>query len=111
MRQDNKPAVLDVDFLLRTDPTRVFKGKLKEENIAPEAVPNKEESAEAEPMVLAVVSIDDKDIPLADRLPPALLLSDSEVHAKVRCGDRPMYYSLFYGVWEFLYEKVVFFFF
>jgi hypothetical protein len=110
-KNPGKVPVLDVDFLLRTDPTRVFKGKLYDNKIAPEAVPNKEESAEAEPVVLATVSIDDEGINPADRLPPALLLSGSEVHAKVRCGDRPMYYSLFYGVWEFLYEKVVFFFF
>jgi hypothetical protein len=32
------------------------------------------------------------------------------VVAKVRCGDHAMGYSLFYGVWEFIYEKVVFFF-
>lgn len=105
-----KEPVLDVDFLMRTRPTQVFKGKLYHSKIAPEAVPNKEEAAEAEPMVLAVVSIDDPTIPMSERLTPDLLLSDSEVHAKVRCGNKPMYYSLFYGVWEFLYEKVVFFF-
>jgi hypothetical protein len=38
------------------------------------------------------------------------LLSGTEVHSRIRCGNRPMGYSLFYGVWEFLYEKVVFFF-
>jgi len=32
-------------------------------------------------------------------------VTDTEVHAKVRCGNRAMGYSLFYGVWEFLYEK------
>ena len=26
----------------------------------------------------------------------------------IRCGDHSMGYSLFYGVWEFLYEHVVF---
>ena len=39
-----------------------------------------------------------------------LLLTGTEVHARIRCGNRAMGYSLFYGVWEFLYEKVVFFF-
>jgi len=39
-----------------------------------------------------------------------LLLTGTEVVAKVRCGDHAMGYSLFYGVWEFIYEKVVFFF-
>ena len=41
---------------------------------------------------------------------PALLTS-SGVKAKIYCGDHAAGYSLFYGVWEFLYEKVVFWFF
>jgi len=45
-----------------------------------------------------------------DRLPPEQNLSGAEVHAKVRCGNHRLGYSLFYGVWEFFYEKVVFFF-
>ena len=31
-------------------------------------------------------------------------------NTRVRCGNRAMGYSLFYGIWEFFYEKVVFFF-
>jgi hypothetical protein len=37
-------------------------------------------------------------------------VTGTEVVAKVRCGNHAMGYSLFYGVWEFFYEKVVFFF-
>lgn len=101
---------LDVDFLLRSDPTRTFKGKLYQRRIAPEALPNKEESDEAEPVVMATVSIDDEGISSRDRLTQELLLPGAGVHAKILCGDKPMYYSLFYGIWEFLYEKVIFFF-
>ena len=54
--------------------------------------------------------IEGDDIPADDRVPRGLLLTGTEVHAKVRCGNRRMGYSLFYGVWEFFYEKVVFFF-
>ena len=36
-------------------------------------------------------------------------VSGTEVRAKVRCGNHRAGYSLFYGVWEFLYEKVVFY--
>jgi hypothetical protein len=107
--------VLDVDFLLKSDPTRKFQGKLYRNKIAGEAVVRPDEatatsSAEAEPMVITYVSIDDPSIDADRRVPPELLQSGVEVHAKVRCGDRPMGYSLFYGVYEFLYEKVVFFF-
>ncbi|MBV9121942.1 MAG: hypothetical protein JO112_01120, partial [Planctomycetes bacterium] len=49
-------------------------------------------------------------IPPAERLPRDLLVAGTEVHTKIRCGQRPLGYSLFYGVWEFIYDKVVFFF-
>jgi hypothetical protein len=32
------------------------------------------------------------------------------VSTRVRCGNRAMGYSLFFGVWEFIYEHIVFFF-
>jgi multidrug efflux pump subunit AcrA (membrane-fusion protein) len=101
---------LDVDFLLKTDPTRVFKGKLARNRLAAEANAARDEKDEAEPVMLAFVRITGADIPPDDRLPRDLRLSGTEVNAKVRCGDARMGYSLFYGVWEFLYEKVVFFF-
>ena len=101
---------LDVDFLVRTDPTRKFKGKLNRDNIAGEASAFRDDNNESEPVVIAYVRIDEASIPEAFRLPRELLLSGTEVHAKIRCGDHRMGYSLFYGVWEFLYEKVVFFF-
>ena len=48
------------------------------------------------------------DIPLDRQIMPGLLLSGSEVHTRIRCGNAPMGYSLFYGVYEFAYEKVIF---
>jgi hypothetical protein len=117
LRQDGQPEVLDVDFLLKSDPTKKFLGKLHRDKIAGEANVSRDEAAasataEAEPVVVAYVRIEpiDEDIPVDRRVPPELLLSGTEVHAKVRCGDRAMGYSLFYGVWEFLFEKVVFWF-
>ena len=62
----------------------------------------------------AVVRIDGPGIAERDQVPndpeTMLRLTNTEVHAKVRCGKHKMGYSLFYGVWEFFYEKVVFFF-
>jgi hypothetical protein len=101
---------LDVDFLLRSDPTRKFKGILLRDKIAGEADPSHDDTGEAEPVVIAKVRIDGEDIPEEFRVPRELLVSGTEVHAKIRCGKRPMGYSLFYGVWEFFYDKVVFFF-
>jgi hypothetical protein len=101
---------LDIDFLLRSDPTRMYRGKLYRERIASEAMPNRDEKDESEPEVIAYVSIDDPSIDPAYRLSRESLVSGTEVHAKVRCGKHRLGYALFYGVWEFLYEKVVFFF-
>jgi hypothetical protein len=104
---------LDVDLLVRSAPTRVFKGKLNHNRIAGEATPNKDDNNEAEPVVLAYVRIAGDGIADNDCLPIQahdLLVTGTEVHAKIRCGDHRMGYSLFYGVWEFFYEKVVFFF-
>jgi len=108
---------LDVEFLLRTDPSRKYIGKLRLDKMANEALSNKEDKDEAEPSVLAYVRIDNEGIDDPHRkidaaylLPREMLLPSAEVHAKVCCDDHPMGYSLFYGVFEFLYEKVVFFF-
>jgi hypothetical protein len=101
---------LDVDFLVRSDPTRKFKGKLARHKIAGEANPNRDEKDEAEPVVLAFARISGPGIEPDDALSRELMLSGADVHAKVRCGDHRMGYALFYGVWEFLYEKVVFWF-
>jgi hypothetical protein len=107
-RSADKP--LDVDLLLLSAPTKVFKGKLARDKIGGEAVPNTEDTNEADPVVYASVRIDGPDIAQADRIPHDMLLTGTEVHSRIRCGKRAMGYSLFYGLWEFFYEKVVFFF-
>ncbi|HEY7329472.1 MAG TPA: hypothetical protein VH592_17670 [Gemmataceae bacterium] len=106
----NGGEALDVNFILRSEPSRKYRGILKRDKIASEAIPNRDEKDESEPEVIAYVTIDDASIDLNYRLPLGALTSGTEVRAKVRCGKHSMGYSLFYGVWEFLYEKVVFFF-
>lgn len=101
---------LDIDLLPLSAPTKAYRGKLSCDQIAGEATPDAEDRSETEPTVSVRVRIDGSDIPAGQRLPRHLLLTGSEVHAKVRCGDRAMGYSLFYGAWEFFFEKVVFFF-
>ena len=59
-------------------------------------------------MVTAFVTITKED--LVKLRVDNLLVSGTEIRAKVRCGNKPMGYALFYGVWEFFYEKVIFFF-
>jgi hypothetical protein len=104
-----KVEELDVDLLVKSDPTHTYKGKLKRSAISGEAVSHKDENNESEPVVTARVRISGKDIAESDQIPPELLFTGVEVKAKIRCGNRAMGYSLFYGVYEFLYEKVVFY--
>ena len=59
-------------------------------------------------VLLASVRLDGPDIPETERVPRDLLVSGTEVHGKVDCGQRRLGQSLFHGVWEFLYEKVLF---
>jgi hypothetical protein len=101
---------LDVDLLVLSAPTRTFRGKLSRVRLAGEALPDREDLATAEPVVLASVRLDGSDIPEQERVPPELLVAGMEVHSKVRCGNHALGYSLFYGLWEFFYERVVFFF-
>ena len=101
-------AELDVDLLLLSTPTRAFRGKLARAQLAGQASPDAD-GGDPESSVRASVRIDGPDIPEAERIPPDLLVTGTEVHAKVRCGDRPAGVALFHGVWEFLYEKVLFY--
>lgn len=100
---------LDVDLLLASAPTKTYKGKLSRSKISGEAQPSKDDPNDTEPVVIAWVRIDGDGIAKDDQLPQDLLVTGTVVHSKVRCGLRPMGYSLFYGVWEFLYEKVGFY--
>jgi hypothetical protein len=101
---------LDVDILLTSEPTRTFRGKLARSKIAPQATVDKNAHDEPEPMVKAWVRVWGPDIPAESQLPADTdrLVSGTEVHARIRCGNRAMGYSLFYGVWEFIYERILF---
>jgi hypothetical protein len=50
------------------------------------------------------------DMPAEVRIPEAQFVTGLEVRTRVRCGDHALGYSMFHGVWEWFYEKVVFFF-
>ena len=101
---------LDVDLLLASEPTSKYKGKLRRDRVAFQAETDRDAHDEPEPIVKAWVRISGDDIPDDYRIPLQSLVSGTEVRTRIRCGNRAMGYSLFYGVWEFLYEKVVFFF-
>jgi hypothetical protein len=101
---------LEVDLNVRSEPTKTFRGILSRDRVGGEAKEHRDDNNEPEPVMYVYVRIEGDDIPSDLQLPRNLLVSGVEVHAKVRCGNHRMGYSLFYGVWEFLYEKVIFFF-
>jgi hypothetical protein len=101
---------LDVDVLLSSQPDTSYLGRLYQEDLAAEAVPNKDEHNENEPVVAGYVKLNLDDFPAAQKIDPSHFVTGLEVRTRVRCGDHPLGYSLFHGVWEWFYEKVVFFF-
>jgi hypothetical protein len=109
-RLESGKKELDVDILLSNRPTAMFKGKLPRDKVAAEATPNKDEGNETEPVTIAWVRLSGEGIAPENEVPPELLVAGVEARTRIRCGNRAMGYSLFYGVWEFVYEKVVFFF-
>ncbi|OWK34451.1 efflux RND transporter periplasmic adaptor subunit [Fimbriiglobus ruber] len=98
---------LDVDVLLASETDTSYPGRLYQEDLAAEAVPNKDDHNESEPVVQAYVRVDQED---GRRIPLELRKAGVEARTRVRCGPQPLGYSLFHGVWEWFYEKVVFFF-
>lgn len=107
---DKGRKYLDVDLLVTSDSDTKRSGRLYRDEVAAEAIPNKDDHNESEPVVIAKVKINLDEFPADRQVPRALFVTGQEVHARIRCGDRPMGYSLFHGVWEWFYEKVVFFF-
>jgi hypothetical protein len=101
---------LDVDVLLASMPDTRFLGRLYQDDLAAEAVPNKDEHDENEPVVTAYVKLNLDDIPKDQWVPEEYFVTGLEVRTRIRCGDHPLGYSLFHGVWEWFYENVVFFF-
>jgi hypothetical protein len=101
---------LDVDILLASEPTAKYKGKLMRRRVAFQAENDRDAHDEPEPIVKAWIRVSGEGIPPEYQIPLTSLTSGTEVRMRIRCGNRAMGYSLFYGVWEFLYEKVVFFF-
>jgi hypothetical protein len=101
---------LDVDVLLSSQPETSYGGRLYRDDIAAQAVPNKNEHDENEPVVSAYVKLNLPDFKPEDMIPKEQLVTGLEVRTRIRCGKHALGYSMFHGVWEWFYEKVVFFF-
>jgi hypothetical protein len=101
---------LDVDVLLSSQAETSYMGRLYLDDISAQAVPNKNEHDENEPVVSAYVKLNLPDFDADKTIPPEQLVTGLEVRTRIRCGNHALGYSMFHGVWEWFYEKVVFFF-
>jgi len=101
---------LDVDVLLSSQPDASYLGRLYRSDISAQAVPNKTENDENEPVITAYVKLNLSGFPDNLKIPTDQFVTGLEVRTRIRCGERPLGYSMFHGVWEWFYEKVVFFF-
>lgn len=99
---------LEVDLLVTSAPTQTFRGRLYRRDVMNEAVQNKDDHNESELVVYAYVRVNDPDMPAHEHIPKDMLVTGVEVHAKIRCGNHSLGYSLFHGAWEFFYEHVIF---
>jgi hypothetical protein len=73
-------------------------------------IPNKDDHNESEPVSIAYVKINIDSFPDDRKVPRTLFASGQEAHVRILCGEHALGYSLFHGVWEWFYEKVIFFF-
>lgn len=85
--------------------TEPYPGRMYENEVNIEAVPNKDDHNETEPVTHAYVRVD-----LPKEKEEFFKKAGAEVRVKIVCGSRPLGYSLFHGVWEWFYEKVIFYF-
>ena len=100
-------AATQVELVFLSVPTRTFRGKLARDRVGSQAGPNRDELTHPEPVILVTARVQGADLPEEARVPADLLVTGTEVHAQVRCGEHPLGYSLFHGLWEFVCEKVV----
>ncbi|MBA4189739.1 MAG: hypothetical protein C0467_17270 [Planctomycetaceae bacterium] len=101
---------LDVDVLLSSQPDASYLGRLYRDDVSAQAVPNKTEHDETEPVITAYVKLNLDSFPEALKIPTDQFVTGMEVRTRIRCGEHALGYSMFHGVWEWFYEKVVFFF-
>jgi hypothetical protein len=101
---------LDVDLLLSSMPDTRYLGRLYEDGLTAQAVPNQHEISDNEPVVTAYVKLHAPDIPPQLQAPRNQFVTGLEVRTRIRCGPHPLGYCLFHGVWEWFYEKIIFFF-
>src|SRR5581483_4283448 len=97
---------LDVDLLLKSHSSASYLGRLYEDGVTAQAMPNKNEHDETEPVVTAYVKLNIDEIPRDKWVPTEQFVTGLEVSTRIRCGNHALGYSLFHGVWEWFYEKV-----
>ncbi|MBY0512872.1 MAG: hypothetical protein K2P78_03055, partial [Gemmataceae bacterium] len=98
-KTDAAGPYLDVDVLLASMPDTRYLGRLYKRDISAEAVPNKNEHDENEPVVTAYVKLNLKaeDFPEDKWVPRSQFVTGLEVRTRVRCGNHSVGYAFGHG--------------
>ncbi|MBM4069468.1 MAG: biotin/lipoyl-binding protein [Planctomycetes bacterium] len=97
--ESSAQGFLTVDLLLASQPHRTYQGRLYREGLGGET--SVKENAVVLPARAQIASTD--LIAQLKNLPVGV-----EVRAKVNCGPQALGYVLFYELWEFIYERLIF---
>jgi multidrug efflux pump subunit AcrA (membrane-fusion protein) len=90
---------LDVDLLLTSDPTRIYRGKIGPDSLGGETTVRNDKI-----VLPARVTITDRGLLMQlEHMPVGV-----EVRARIHCGQAPAAYVWCNEIWNFLYEKFVF---
>ena len=90
---------IDVDLLLASDPTRVYRGKLNAHALAGETIVRNDKIV----LPARVTITDQMLVSQLETMPVGV-----EVHARIQCGNACAGYVWFDEIWNFLYERFVF---
>jgi biotin carboxyl carrier protein len=93
------PDSVDVDLLLASDPTRVYRGAISLKSLAGETTVRNDKIVLAARVTIA-------DSWLRNQL--ETMPVGVEVHARIRCGTASAGHVWFDEIWNFLYERLVF---
>jgi biotin carboxyl carrier protein len=99
----SKLGSLEVDLFLKSHPDRRWKGYLHREGLGGEMAVTDNET-----VLTARVEVGPELAAKLEELSGGAMAVETEVVGKVRCGNRSIGYVLFYQLWEFLYEHVIF---
>lgn len=97
------PQPLEVDIQLTSHPGKRYKGLLRKEGLGGSVEVHNNEA-----VLTARVEIGPELAEMLKQLGGGAMPNETEVTAKIRCGNRAVGYVFFYQLWEFFFEHILF---